>query len=308
MKTARLYSAILLFSCCPFVLRAQDRIYLKNQTEPLYVHIVEESTFLVKYRPADAATPLIIINKKDVVSIVRQDGRVLPAEKSLEGYAYYEAPRNWVFKVEPYAANQSFSSVYLEKAGRSGRSYEFKMSLAGNYIDKSTYTSGELRTFETSGAFVGAGIKFIKRPSWQAESARNTHPLQGAFIKPGFSIGYYQARNTGNVGQLSSNISVALGKQWVLYNSFAIELYVSTGVGIDNYTSGGRNTGIADGISLRSNDFVRYDNLGYSNLGFATVGVSLQTGFKIGYLFNIRKQAEKKVKNKTTETKKKKGT
>ena len=140
-------------------------------------------------------------------------------------------------------------------------------------------------------------------PDFALSNRKLMHILQGGYLKPAIMLGYYQRNmlytdpntyvsQTRVKGIVTSMISVTVGKQWVLDNTFSIDLYALAGLGVDNFRKQ-QNKLITDvgGFDPYSyNDILPYPNFGYTRFGRGDAGVAMGAGVKLGYLFNVKKK------------------
>lgn len=294
----------------PLAASAQEKIYLKSQKAPLEGTITEIGLNEIKYRPSDAQQLVMSIDKQDLVKIVYQSGRTQFFTDPLQDFSYYKGQKKYIVKVGLLSPLFGYTDLYLEHSQKPGRSVEFQANVIGlgkNLLYERDYDQfrNNDRKMDQKGFSVGAGMKFLRLPDYNTGQLKLRHILQGSYIKPAISIGYYQRNfttytttgmppyyNTVRKGIVTGNVSVALGKQWVLDNTLSIELYGQIGLGFDNYQSV-RERIISDAsgspVDYYMSDDGAHSNFGHLKTGRDDLGLTLNCGLKVGYLFNWKK-------------------
>lgn len=299
-----------LMVCITAAAIAQEKIYLTTQKAPLEGTVTEIGVSEIKYRPSDADQLIMVLDKQEVVKIVFKSGRVQYFTDPMQDFNYYKGQRRNAVKVGLLSPVFGFTDIYLERAVKPGRSTEFQLNAIG--LGKNIYYDNMDRNFNSQdiyidqrGASIGAGIKFVRVPDFNTGNLKLRHIMQGGYIKPAINIGYYQRNfiaydqfspngyKLERKGVFTSNISVTLGKQWILDNSFSIEIYGNLGLGIDNFRKQQQKMLDDNGSPSYLNDMnVPYSNFGYTRFGRDDIGLTLGGGVKIGYLFNWKKPTE----------------
>lgn len=297
-------TALLLFTNLAF---AQEKLYLKTQTEPIECQIVEINTEEVKYKPSDAPQLTIGVIKSDVIKIVYQSGRTQVITDPLEDYSFYKGQKRYIAKMGILSPLNGFTDLYLEKSIKPGRSFEFQANIIGlgNKRHASDgLTSNDSLYMKQKGLSLGIGYKVLRMPDFTLSNRRLMHILQGSYIKPNILLGYYQRNflyqdpnsnlyKTQNKGVAYAQLGINLGKQWVLDNTFSIELYGSFGIGLDNFRSQQTKSIVENGgVNYITNDVVPYGNFGYTRFGRNNMGLTMGAGIKVGYLFNWKKSKD----------------
>jgi hypothetical protein len=308
----RLFALVALMACFTVSAFAQEKIYIKSQKAPLEGTIIEIGVSEIKYRPSDAEQLVMVVEKEDVVKVVFKSGRVQYFADVMQDFTAYKGQRRNIAKVGLLSPVFGYTDFYLEHADKPGRSMEYQLSIIGLgkniYYDNSYYSPREL-FINQRGASIGAGIKFVRVPDFNTGRLKLRHIMQGGYIKPAITVGYYQRDlisyyydpsigidqyNTKRKGIFTSNISISLGKQWILDNTISIEIYGSLGMGFDNFRSS-QEKFVKDngGSSPYVNDEnIPYTNFGYTRFGRGDLGLTMAGGLKIGYLFNWKKEAK----------------
>ncbi|GAA4455022.1 hypothetical protein [Rurimicrobium arvi] len=303
-----LFAFLLFVSGMSLSASAQEKIYLKNQKEPISCTVREIGTTEIKYTPSDAEQLVIAVPRNDVEKIVFKSGRTQYFTDPLNDFSYYKGQKKWAVKAGLFSPALGYTDLYLEKSIKPGRSIEFQGTIIGlgkNRTYYNSYTSYQNSNMNQRGFSVGVGYKVLKMPDFELANRKMMHILQGSYIKPSVSIGYYQKNfvttdyTTGSYslvrkGVVTSHIAIAFGKQWILDNTIAIDVYGMAGLGIDNYRSQQMKVQneVNGPATYVSDDVVPYSNFGYTRFGRGSTGVTLGAGVKVGYLFNCKKPKE----------------
>lgn len=298
---------------------AQEKLYLKNQKAPIDCQITEINTSEVKYKPNDAEQLIVGVSINDVEKIVFKSGRVQTFGDPLQDFNFYKGQKKWIAKFGLLSPASGFTDFYLEKSVKPGRSVEFQANVIGlgkNSVITGQYdTSGKEFLYNQRGASIGVGMKVLRMPDFELANRKLMHILQGGYLKPAIMLGYYQRNivytdpntyitQTKTKGVVTSLVSMTVGKQWVLDNTFSIDIYALVGLGVDNFRRQQTKTikEASNGLSVENyNDVLPYKNFGYTRFGRGDAGVAVGAGIKIGYLFNVKKKKDSSGINKLRE-------
>ncbi|HTN16647.1 MAG TPA: hypothetical protein VL092_03130 [Chitinophagaceae bacterium] len=284
--------------------KAQEKLYLKNQKEPIACKIIEINTNEIKYQPEDAEQLTIGINKLDAEKIVFKSGRVQYFTDPLDDFNFYKGQKRWIAKVGILSPAFGYTDLYLEKSLKPGKSVEFQANIIGlgkNMFYYNNYTNTDLY-LNQRGVSVGAGIKVLRMPDFEVSNRKLLHILQGSYLKPNIMVGYYQrdfivldpvtsVYKTMKKDIIISQLAVNFGKQWILDNTFSLEVYGSLGLGVDNFRSQ-QNKIKKDNMPVSpylEDENMPYRNFGYTKFGRGDAGLAIGGGVKLGYLFNWKK-------------------
>lgn len=286
---------------------AQEKLYLKNQREPIPCKVLEINVTEIKYQPSDADGLVVGVGKNEVEKIVFKSGRAQYFTDPLQDFNHYKGQKRWVAKAGILSPAFGFTDLYLEKSLKPGKSVEFQANIIGlgkNLTFNSVY-SGQNFSVNQRGASVGVGMKVLRLPDFEISNRKLMHILQGSYIKPAINIGYYQRNfligdqwgsgyKTVRKPVVTSNVSVSFGKQWILDNTFSLEIYGSLGLSVDNFRTQQKNINrdVSNGNGFLQDETIPYTNFGYTRFGRGDAGLSIGTGLKLGYLFNWKKTKE----------------
>ncbi|MBX7142091.1 MAG: DUF3575 domain-containing protein [Chitinophagales bacterium] len=136
-----------------------------------------------------------------------------------------------------------------------------------------------------AGLFLKPGIKLYFAPDYWLDGMRRYNDLQGFYFNPtlvysGFGFDYYN--NNGNKERGTNHsfgLLLNLGKQWVISNSFSLELYAGAGYGwsaisAPDYNSSPYSTDLSDIAPYK------FSHLQPSN----QVPIAFDAGFNMGIL------------------------
>jgi hypothetical protein len=298
---------------------AQEKLYLRNQKAPIDCQITEINTSEVKYKPSDAEQLTVGVSINDVEKIVFKSGRVQSFGDPMQDFSFYKGQKKWIAKFGLLSPASGFTDFYIEKSVKPGRSIEFQANVIGlgknSVINGQFDTSGKEFFYNQKGGSVGVGLKVLRLPDFELANRKLMHILQGGYLKPAVMLGYYQRNmvytdpNTYTTmsrskGVFTSLISMTVGKQWILDNTFSIDIYALVGLGVDNFRRQQSKAirEASNGLNIDNyNDIIPYKNFGYTRFGRGDAGVAVGAGVKIGYLFNVKKKKDSSGINKMRE-------
>lgn len=250
---------------------AQD-IIMKKDNELIKCKIREIGLDEVKYNLPEYSTDVLFtIDKDRITKVIFENGKEMEFQVEMTNPANYEDNRKNIFKIDflsPLTGNTTFA---YERSLRPGRSVEATLGIIGLGLNNNDRNAG--------GLFTKFGYKLIKNPDFYLRGMRYAHLLKGSYVKPEIAIGFFNHdtwmwRDYGNnysseksrVSVFSGTVQMVLGKQWVMDNAFAIDLFAGIGYGFST-----------------SEDFTPY-HYGYSVMD-ENFPIAFSAGFKIGYLF-----------------------
>jgi hypothetical protein len=246
-----------------------------------------------------------------VLKVVYQNGEVLMINNPLKDFAVYSGQKKWNAKLDMLSPMLGYTRLYLEQSKRPGRSAEYELNIIGlgkdPEITSQSYVIGTTKRvhFEAKGVGLGYGMKFLRLPDYVNGQVRLRHILQGSYVKPAVSFAYY-TRNfvgTDNMGNLNVtrkpvyaiNPNITIGKQWILDNTISIEMYGTIGYSFDNVRATQKKIrNDANPNPFFSDDNIPFNAFGYTRFSSGDFGLSFNTGFRVGYLFNMKKDKAKK--------------
>ncbi len=269
MKSAYLtVIAALLLSVNAF---AQD-IIMKKNNDLIKCKIKEIGLDEIKYSlPEYSADISFAVDKDEVTKIIFENGTEMTFEKAMTNPANYIDNKKNAIKIEfmsPLTGNTTFA---YERSLRPGRSVEGTIGIIGLGIDQGDENA--------AGAFGKFGFKFMKDPDFYLRGMKYAHILKGGYIKPEIAFGffahdnwiyeydqyYYEPRKERET-VFSGTVQLVFGKQWIIDNAFAVDIYAGTGYGFSDNDS---YTAYHYGYMIADNSFP----------------ISFSAGLKIGLLF-----------------------
>ncbi len=284
MKKTFFTLLILIFTSQLF---AQDKIY-KLKGAVINAKVIEIGTDEVKYKLFESPDgPVYVVDKSTLNRIEYADGRVEKYKVSYKDPQSYEGQLTKAIKLNFLAPLLGYSQFSFEKSISPLKSYELGFGVIGagkNYQIDNYYFNGQYLPYKRDafGGFVDAGYKFNKLPDFFNKGTRMTHIMQGSYIKPTATLGFYTDNSlnykTGNpVLEKRHNIFGAIilnyGHQWVFGDKFLIDIYGGLGYAFDNVKND-TNDGFSDNLY---NHFVIQKTGQGANLG-------LSGGIKVGLL------------------------
>ena len=265
---------------------AQDKIYKKSGGPVINAKVTEIGPDVIKYTLTESPEgPVYVVDKSTLKSITYADGRVEKFEISYKDPANYEGQLTKAIKINFLAPLLGYSEFGYEKSISPLKGYELNLGIIGagkNVGMDYYYVDGNNRPYRRNafGAFVDYGYKFKKLPTFFNRGVRMTHVMQGSYVKPTATLGYYtdHALNYKNNFEPSVEkrnnvfgaITLNFGKQWVFGDKFLIDGFWGFGYAFDNQ---------------KQNDYF-YDDLHnhFAIQGGAGSGFGMTFGLKVGML------------------------
>jgi hypothetical protein len=252
MKISFLVLVTILFS---FKIFAQDKIY-KLRGPVIIAKVIEIGTDEIKYKLYDNLDgPVYVVDKSSVNRIEYANGKVEKYKLSFKDPANYEGQLKKAVKLNFLAPLLGYTQISFEKSVSPLKGYEVGAGIIGagkNSPIEDYYINGQYQPYKRNafGGFVEAGYKFNKLPNFFGKGMRMTHIMQGSYVKPTASLGYYTDNainyKTGNpVIEKRNNVFGALilnfGHQWVFGDKFLVDLYYGFGYAFDNVKNDNNN-------------------------------------------------------------------
>ena len=232
---------------------------------------------------------MYVVDRATLNRIEFADGRVEKYTSSFKDPAHYEGQLKKAIKVNFMAPLFGFAQFSFEKSVSPLRSYEIGFGIIGagkNSSENSYYVNNQYQNYKRNarGAFIDGGYKFNKLPDFFSRGSRMTHVMQGTYVKPTATLGFY----TDNALNYKSGVAtlekrnnvfgaiiINFGRQWVFGDKFLLDIYGGAGYGFDNSKERGPNLNTYE--EFNNNHFV---------VQKADRGVSLgiSGGCRIGFL------------------------
>src|SRR5258706_12113574 len=284
MKKIILSLLVILFTTQLF---AQDKIY-KLKGTVIKAIVIEVGTDEIKYKLFDSPDgPIYVVDKSTLNRIEFADGRVEKYKLSYKDPENYEGQLTKAIKINFLAPLLGYSQFSFEKSISPLKSYELSLGIiwAGkneqidDYYFNGTYQPCNRNAF---GGFVEAGYKFNKLPNFFNKGVRMAHIMQGTYVKPTATLGFYSDKavnnKTGNPilekrNNVFGSIILNFGHQWVFGDKFLVDLYYGFGYAFDN---------------VKSNDYYYYSSNFYNHFVIQKIGtganLGVSGGLKLGLL------------------------
>lgn len=292
----KLYILLIIF-CIAGSAFAQDKIY-KKDGEIIEVKITEIGTDEIKYKLfTESDGPTYSLDKDRILKVIYENGRVESYQSTLKDPKLYADQSKNAIKINFLSPLLGFTQLNFEHNLRPGRSYELSMGIIGlgkrQEID--TYY-GSPETYSTTyrearGLFLGAGYKFSKIPDFVQKGAKYSHVMQGSYIKPELSLGFYgqnhYVSNNGGTVEMErqslvfGGLLINLGKQWVFGELLLVDIYGGLGYALDNREASNERDDVYINSEL-GNHFALSTGV--------DSGLGVTGGFKVGLLLNLKKK------------------
>ena len=245
MKKIILLSLLVLFVAQIF---AQDKIY-KLKGAVIKAKVLEIGTDEVKYKLFDKPDgPIYVVDKSALNKIEFADGSVEKYKINFKDPGNYEGQLAKAVKINFLAPLLGYSQFSYEKSVSPLKSYELGIGIIGagkNYQIDNYYINGQTQPYKRNafGGFVEAGYKFNKLPNFWNKGARMTHLMQGSYVKPTATLGFYSDNalnyKTGNPvlekrNNVFGSIILNFGHQWIFGDKFLVDVYYGIGYALDN--------------------------------------------------------------------------
>lgn len=267
---------------------SQDKIY-KLKGTVINAKVIEIGTDEIKYKLFENPDgPVYVVDKSTLNRIEFANGKVEKYTSSFKDPQNYEGQLTKAIKFNFLSPLLGYAQFSFEKSVSPLKSYELGLGIIGagkNYQIDNYYVNGQYQPYKRNafGVFVDAGYKFNKLPNFFSKGTRMTHVMQGTYIKPTATLGFYKdnalSYKTGNPVIINRHnifgaIILNFGRQWVFGEKFLVDLYYGVGYAFDNTKNDNSNNYYSDNLY---NHFVIQKAGSGANLGFSG-------GVKIGLL------------------------
>ncbi len=265
----------------------QDKLY-KLRGPVVNAKVIEIGTDEIKYKLYNNPDgPIYVVDKSTLNRIEFADGHVEKYKLSFKDPENYAGQLTKAIKVNFLAPLLGYAQFSFEKSVSPLKSYELGFGIIGagkNYQIDNFYTNGTYQPYKRNafGGFIDAGYKFNKFQNFFNRGAIMSHVMQGTYIKPTATFGYYTDNainyKTGTpVVEKRNNVFGAVilnfGHQWVFGEKFLVDVYYGLGYAFDNRGSNDYNNYVTSGDS----HFVVLKAGPGANLGFSG-------GLRVGWL------------------------
>lgn len=292
-----------------FVASAQDKIYTTTQKTPIEGEVTEVGQAEIKYKPTGRPFPITTLDKQDVIKIVYANGEVFMINNPLKDYTVYAGQHKWNAKIDLLSPLLGYTNLFLEHSLKPGRSVEYQLNLIGVGKNQNLWYSNysgfaNEAKFDARGAGLGIGMKFLRLPDYVNGSVRLRHILQGSYIKPAISASYYTRNflvpdSNGVMGQLANkpvfaiNPNITFGRQFILDNTISLEFYATIGYSFDNVRAQEKKVRNDRMQTFYFPENEPFNGFGYTRFSSGDMGLTLNAGIRIGYLFDFKKKQPK---------------
>jgi hypothetical protein len=278
---------LLLVTLLAIQLFSQDKIY-KLKGNVILAKVIEIGTDEIKYKLFESPDgPVYVVDKSTLNKIEFADGRVEKYKLSIKDPQNYEGQLTKAIKINFLAPLLGFTQFSYEKSISPLKGYELGLGIIGagrNFQIDNYYVNGQYQPYKRNafGLYIDAGYKFNKLPTFFSKGTRMMHIMQGTYVKPTATLGYY-ADNAINyktntpVLERRHNVFGALmlnfGHQWVFGDKLLLDMFYGLGYAFDN--SKGNDTYYTDNL---------YNHFVIQKTGGGGANLGLSGGIKVGLL------------------------
>ena len=258
---------ILMLVFISFSVFAQDKIIKKSGViiEAKVTEIAEDE---VKYYYSGNPKLVFGIDKVLVEKIEFSTGEVIEmGGNSFKNDEYYINQHKKALKINFLTPLMGSTEIVYEQSIKPGQSWETAIGIVGLALEKNNDNA--------SGVYGKFAYKFIKDPDFYMQRMHYSHILKGAYLAPEFALRYISYDSYGydyynyssspeRLEKLSMAVLLKFGKQWVVDNSFLVDLY----------------GGLGYGFGADNNETLAYGFIVSSEVAF-----SFTAGIRVGWVF-----------------------
>jgi hypothetical protein len=227
--------AVLMICLCAFSSVAQDRIiHMGKDTIRCVIREIGDTE--IKYNKEGFKPDLIFgIDKNQVSEIIFADGRKIKFKDSMHDPVFYANQRKNAIKFGFLSPLFNATSFSYERSLGIAHSIEGTIGIIGlGYNDYSSV--------DAKGAYLKIGYKLIKSPDFYLKGMHYAHILKGGYIKPEINLSAYHYQSGDIAYTTYHNTMFAFllnfGKQWILEDSFLVDLFGGIGYGFGKNEGG----------------------------------------------------------------------
>jgi len=263
------FLTIFLLAFISLSVSAQDKV-IKKSGVIIDCKVTEIAADEIKYYYPDNPKLIFGIDKVLVEKIEFSTGEVIVMEgNSFTNSEYYIDQHKHALKINFTSPFMGSTELVYEQSVKPGKSWETALGIIGLGFDP--------QEINPRGVYGKFAFKFIKTPDYYMQRMHYSHLLKGAYFAPeialryaaydSFNYMYYNntyTESSERKEQFGMAILLKLGKQWILDDSFLVDLYGGLGYGL-----GG------------DNDYA----LTYGFVVAPEVPISFTGGLRIGWVF-----------------------
>jgi len=226
---------LLLISISTF---AQDKIIKKNG-DVIDCKVTEIASDEVKYFYSDNPKLIFGIDKAKLEKIEFGTGETIAIKSdTFMDEEYYANQHKHAIKVSFLSPLFGHTEFSYEQYIKPGRTWEVGLGIIGLGVDT--------HDINAKGVYTKFAYKMIRKPDYYSQRMHYSHILKGAYIAPELAFRYvtYDSDNyNAYTGQYNGEdrteefafaLTLKFGKQWVIDDSFIIDLYLGVGYGSNN--------------------------------------------------------------------------
>jgi len=221
---------------------AQDKI-IKIGGAVIDCKVTEIAADEVKYYYADNPKLIFGIDKVLVEKIEFSTGEIIVMEKNtFKDPEYYAGQNKHALKINFTSPLTGSTELVYEQSVKPGKSWETALGIIGLGFDPQDYNP--------RGVFGKFAYKFMKDPDFYMQRMHYAHVLKGGYIAPEIALRYmsfvsdeylYTVNSNVETSDRKENFALAVmlkfGKQWVIDDSFLVDIFggIGYGFGGDDY-------------------------------------------------------------------------
>lgn len=260
---------LLLLTLFTLSLSAQD-IIIKHNSDTIKCTVTEMAADEIKYYYEKNPKLIFGIDKTLIDKVEFSTGEVIKVESdSFNNPEYYAKQAKHALKVKFLSPLMGYTEFGYEHSIKPGKSWEVALGIIGLGVD--------LDDLNASGVYSKFTYKFMRTPDYYTTRMHYSHILKGAYFAPEIALRYaaYDSYTYNNYGyyhdeterktQFSGVLMLKLGKQWIIGDTFLLDIYVGVGYGF-----GGND-----------NDVLRYGFI----LGPPEFPIAATSGLRVGWVF-----------------------
>jgi len=254
-----------------FTSMAQDKI-VKTNGDIITCSVSEIGSEEIKYFYTSNPKIIFGIEKSLVDRVEFATGEVIKMENnSFDNTDYYINQGRHALKINFLSPLYGSTEFVYEQNTKPGKSFEAALGIVGLGFDP--------QENNPAGIYTKFAYKFIRTPDFYMNKMRYSHILKGAYFAPEFAMRYmyydykeydyyyYSTTTTKREDDFAIALMLKFGKQWVIDDSFLVDLYVGFGYGYSK--AGGNGEGLSYGFATGGED----------------VPIAGTAGLRIGWVF-----------------------
>lgn len=271
--------------------------------DTMLIQVIEilDNEITYKAWPVDEDMPALTEDKVNILFIIMSDGKLIRFNKDpFRNNASFATNKHQAIKIDMLSYLFNAVSLSYERNIKPGKSLEVGLGIIGLGVS-------DEEQYDNTGFFIRAGFKFFHPPENKTNHIRYAHVMKGAYIRPELVVKtftfdriiyrseyiasihdykYYSIITENKIN--AAALMVNIGQQWVFNNRFCFDMFFGIGTGGGKeYQSEKQKTEINYSTFIYGKDGLDHDTgVGQGFISSNnTISLSLQCGFKFGFLF-----------------------